>query len=59
MRVWWAAVGVAWWLGGVPELRGLHQGLLVVALVAFPAGRLSWPAGLAFGAVAVPPRRSA
>jgi len=53
MRAWWAAVGVAWWLGGVPELRVLHQGLLVVALVAFSAGRLSWPAGMAFGAIAV------
>ena len=53
MRAWWAAVGVAWLLGAVPELRVLHQGLLVVALVAFPSGRLSGPARLAFGGVAV------
>src|SRR3954453_20016005 len=53
MRAWWAAVGVAWLLGAVPELRVLHQGLLLVALVAFPSGRLSGPARLGFGGVAV------
>ena len=40
-RVLVAAVGVAWLFGSlVPETRSVHQGLLVIALLAFPAGRI-------------------
>ena len=39
MRLWWAAVGVTWWLGDVEALRVLHQGVLVGALVSYPTGR--------------------
>lgn len=31
-RLLWAAVGVAWFLGDWPELRTLHQGVLLLAL---------------------------
>ena len=40
-RVLVAAVGVAWLFGSlVPQTRSVHQGLLVIALLAFPAGRI-------------------
>jgi signal transduction histidine kinase len=39
MRWWWAAVGVAWWIGDVEPLRLLHQGVLLGALAAYPTGR--------------------
>ncbi len=36
-----AAVGVAWLFGSlVPQTRSVHQGLLVIALLAFPVGRI-------------------
>lgn len=39
MRWWWAAVGVAWWLGDIEPLRLLHQGVLVGALAVYSTGR--------------------
>ena len=39
MRVWWAAVGAAWWLGDIEPFRLVHQGVLVGALVCYPTGR--------------------
>ncbi|MBF4763391.1 hypothetical protein ISU07_09665 [Nocardioides islandensis] len=39
LRCWWAAVGVAWWLGDLEPLRLLHQGVLVGALALYPTGR--------------------
>jgi signal transduction histidine kinase len=39
LRVWWAAVGAAWWLGGMEPFRLVHQGVLVGALVCYPTGR--------------------
>jgi len=39
LRLWWAAVGVAWWLGDFEPLRLLHQGVLVGALATYPTGR--------------------
>ncbi|MGN6575936.1 MAG: sensor histidine kinase [Nocardioides sp.] len=53
MRAWWVLVAVTWWLGAVPQLNVLHQGVVALALVAFPTGRLLWPAGLAWVAVGV------
>jgi signal transduction histidine kinase len=53
MRMWWVLVAVSWWLGEVPQLTVLHQGVLALALMAFPTGRLSWPLGLAWLAVSV------
>jgi signal transduction histidine kinase len=40
-RVLVAAIGVAWLSGSlVPQTRSVHQGLLIIALLAFPAGRI-------------------
>jgi signal transduction histidine kinase len=39
MRLWWAAMSGAWWLGNLSELRVVHQGVLVAALACFPTGR--------------------
>ena len=39
MRVWWAAVGAAWWFGDIEPFRLVHQGVLVGALVCYPTGR--------------------
>jgi hypothetical protein len=40
-------VGVSWLLGSLPPARSVHVGILAVALLAFPTGRirgaLSWP----------------
>lgn len=55
-RLVFGAVGAAWLAGSVlAEAQSLHQGLLVVALLTFPSGRLSGIARRmgAVGAVAV------
>ena len=39
LRVLWILVGATWWLGDVPAFRLMHQGVLIVALGCFPAGR--------------------
>jgi signal transduction histidine kinase len=42
-RGWMVAVGLAWPLGVLPAARSLHSALLLVALAAFPTGRLRRP----------------
>jgi signal transduction histidine kinase len=50
-----AAVGAGWLAGTwLPAARSLHQGLLVVALAAFPSGRLRGIRGWVPAALAVP-----
>jgi signal transduction histidine kinase len=42
-RILLGSVGVAWLIGGLAPLAGLHRAVLVQALLAFPDGRLgSW-----------------
>ena len=49
MRMWWAAVGVAWWSGDTEPFRLVHQGVLVGAFVlpdrSTPGPRSIRPAG--------------
>ncbi len=52
-RGWMVAVGVAWPLGVLPAARSLHSALLLVALVAFPAGRVRRPWQFAVGILAI------
>jgi signal transduction histidine kinase len=42
-RGWMVAVGLAWPLGVLPVARSLHSALLLVALAAFPSGRIRRP----------------
>jgi signal transduction histidine kinase len=42
-RGWMVAVGMAWPLGVLPAARSLHSALLLVALAAFPSGRIRRP----------------
>jgi len=42
-RGWMVGVGLAWPLGVLPATRSLHSALLLVALAAFPTGRLRRP----------------
>jgi signal transduction histidine kinase len=39
-RLLFVGVGVSWLLGSLPPARGVHHGILAVALLAFPTGRL-------------------
>lgn len=57
MRLLWALVGVTWWLGDVPLVRLLHQGVLIAALGGFPTGRpraMGQYATVGIGAVVAP-----
>jgi signal transduction histidine kinase len=57
MRVMWALVGATWWLGDIPLLRVLHQGVLVAALGCFPTGRpvtIAQRASVVVGVVVAP-----
>jgi len=42
-RAWMVAVGLAWPLGVLPAARSLHSAFLLIALAAFPTGRLRRP----------------
>jgi signal transduction histidine kinase len=52
-RGWMVAVGLAWPLGVLPAARSLHSALLLVALAAFPTGRLRRPWQFAVALVAI------
>ena len=55
MRALVAFVGAVWLLGSIlPDVAEAHQGALILALVAFPTGRLRGADGWAAAAVAVP-----
>jgi signal transduction histidine kinase len=55
MRAIAGAVGVAWLAGSIhPAALVAHQGVLIVAVVAFPAGRPRHPVGWVAVAAAVP-----
>jgi signal transduction histidine kinase len=42
-RGWMVAVGLAWPLGVLPPARSLHSALLLMALAAYPTGRIRRP----------------
>jgi signal transduction histidine kinase len=52
-RGWMVAVGMAWPLGVLPAARSLHSALLLVALAAFPSGRVRRPWQFAVGILAI------
>lgn len=42
-RLWYAAVSATWLFGAIPELRPLHQAVLLAALAVFPQGWVRRP----------------
>ena len=52
-RGWMVAVGLAWPIGVLPAARSLHSALLLVALAAFPTGRLRRPWQFAVAILAI------
>ena len=52
-RGWIVAVGLAWPLGVLPAARSFHSALLLVALAAFPTGRLRRPWQFAVAILAI------